>query len=107
MLKSCKQTVPGDVTKLENKINNQIEMLSDNLLCFAKAWPLVYQHKEGQIKNIKHIQSTFNLRESLNQRISETYITIKFKYDILTKQFLEEIANNKRIKLLHLSSEIV
>ena len=55
MTESCKESVPSDVLKLKSKITEDIEERSDNLLCFAKAWPLVYQQKNGSIKNIGHV----------------------------------------------------
>ena len=57
-------TIPQYVKDLKADIGQQIEVRADNLICFAKAWPLVYSHKNG-IRPNQHAYMTFDLRDKL------------------------------------------
>ena len=42
MFETCQQSVPSDVLELKDNITQEIENRTNSLMCFAKAWPLVY-----------------------------------------------------------------
>jgi len=81
-------------------------MNANNLFTFAKATPLVNISKHRRAEPVSDAtRSDFDMRSKIMSALSDTKKEFKVKFDILTNQFLSDIAKNGS-RLLHITSDV-
>ena len=111
--KSQDEEIPPDNKMIQSLINmknlilQKMRLSSNNLLTFARAHPMVYLSKKEGVKPCNNDTKScdFNMKGHVLQRLEDTGKQFKVKFDILTNQFVKEIAKNGS-KLLHITSDI-
>ena len=79
---------------------------SNNLLTFAKAWPLVEKLPDGKIISIGDFTtSRFELKPDIETALLETGLDLQIKFEFLNKELFKNVIETGS-KVLHLSSDI-
>ena len=91
---------------IKNKVLYEMRYHSNNLLTFAKAWPLVEKTNDGTIKSINELTtSRFDLKPDIEMALKNTKLGLQIKFEFLNKELFKNVIETGS-KVLHLSSDI-